>query len=65
MFLTVDEIVRLTGFKRKEKQCAQLDKMYIPYRKNARGEPIVSASFIEGIKEPQTKTRWHSNLKVA
>lgn len=65
MFLTDDEIKRLTGIKRGyAKQCAQLEKMHIPYRLNALNQPLVTKSFIEGSKEIFTQS-WESNLKAA
>ena len=65
MFLTKDDIERLTGIKRGHaKQCAQLDKMHVPYRVNARGEPLVTEAYLLGIQE-SNKTSWQSNLKVA
>lgn len=65
MFLTPDEIAQLTGIKRGHaKQCAQLDRMYIPYRVNARGEAIVIRAYLLGTKQEET-THWQSNMKVA
>ena len=65
LFLTQDDIVRLTGIKRGHtKQRSQLDKMHIPYRINARGEPIVSTAYLLGNQEEAT-THWQSNLKMA
>lgn len=65
LFLTDNEIKRLTGIKRGyDKQCAQLAKMHIPYRVNALGQPLVTKSFIEGSKEIFSQS-WHSNLKAA
>ena len=66
MFLTNEEIAMLTGIKRGHaKQCAQLDKMYIPYRVNARGEPIVVRNYLLGQQQADVKTSWQSNMKVA
>ena len=62
MFLTVDDIERLTGYKRKKQQCAQLAAMHIAYRLNARGEPIVSEAFINGASEPKKPATWQPNL---
>jgi len=64
IFLTLDEIERLTGFKRKKQQCAQLDVMHIPYRVNARGEPIVSEAYINGISKDVPKQSWQPRLKI-
>lgn len=66
MFLSADDIAKLTGIKRGySKQCAQLDKMHIPYRINARGEPIVTQAYLLGIQQDTPKSSWKSNLKVA
>jgi hypothetical protein len=65
MFLTHDEISRLTGCKRKSDQCAYLDREYIPYRVNARGEPIVTVAYINGQKDVVTNNGWQPNIKVA
>lgn len=62
MFLTVDDITRLTGYKRKKQQCSQLAAMHIAYRLNARGEPIVSEAYINGVAEPKKLAAWQPNL---
>jgi hypothetical protein len=64
LFLEIEEIERLTGCKRKAKQCEQLNKMNIPYRVNARGEPIVAAAYIIGITKETPKQSWQPNLKL-
>jgi hypothetical protein len=62
MFLTLEEIERLTGYKRRRQQCEILVGMHIPFRVNARGEPIVSAAVINGqVKATPNKT-WQPNL---
>jgi hypothetical protein len=59
LFLTQDEVAELTGYKRKAKQCQQLRIMGVPYRTNARGEPIVTVQAINGTPPKQTeKTGW-------
>lgn len=65
MFLSVDEIERLTGYKRKLQQCEQLTKMGVPYRVNARGEPIVSIAYINGTSKQPEKQTWQPKLKLA
>jgi hypothetical protein len=66
MFLSDDEIKQLTGIKRGHaKQCEQLKKMHIPFRTNARGEPIVAQAHVIGIAPAKEKSSWHSNLKAA
>lgn len=62
MFLSVDDITRLTGYKRKKQQCKQLAAMHIAYRLNARGEPVVSEAYINGIVEPKKPIAWQPNL---
>jgi hypothetical protein len=66
LFLTVKAIERLTGIERGHvKQCEQLKKMNIPFRTNARGEPIVAKAHVLGLQLQEKKTGWHSNLKAA
>jgi hypothetical protein len=62
MFLTVEDIERLTGYKRKKQQCEQLAAMHIPYRINARNEPIVSEAYINGGSQPKQDRPWQPNL---
>lgn len=65
MFLNKEEIARLTGCKLKAKQCAQLKAQNIPFRLNARQEPIVTIACINGAKEPISSQNWQPNLKMA
>lgn len=65
LFLTIEEIERLTGYKRKAQQCDMLDKLNVPYRVNARGEPIVSVAFINGVSKVVEKQGWQPKLKAA
>jgi hypothetical protein len=63
MFLTKSDLEKLTGFKSKKLQQKQLTLMGIPFRVNARDEPIVCVCHITGNKEqPSNKSRWQSNL---
>ncbi len=64
MFLTKQEIERLTGCKLKAKQCAQLKKQSIPFRLNAHHEPIVTVEYINGTKRLATNQNWQPNLKL-
>jgi hypothetical protein len=64
MFLTIDEIERLTGYKRKRQQCEKLDEWRINYRINARGEPIVAAAVINGTAKVTQKQSWQPNQKL-
>jgi hypothetical protein len=65
MFLTVEEIERLTGYKHKSKQCEYLRANYIPFRPNAMGEPIVCASHIQGTATEKETQVWHPRLSKA
>lgn len=65
MFLSIEEIERLTGCKRKSQQCAQLNKMHISYFKNVRCEPIVSTSALLGLKTESKNLGWQSNAKTS
>jgi hypothetical protein len=47
MFLTDEELVRLTGRKMKSKQIEALRKMAIPFFVNALGQPIVARAQFE------------------
>ena len=62
MFLSVDDIERLTGYKRKREQCAELTRQGIPFRVNARGEPIVTESYINGTKKVIEQPTWQPAL---
>jgi hypothetical protein len=62
MFLSVEDIERLTGYKRKKQQCEQLTAMHIPYRVNARNEPIVAETHINGSTAPKQQKAWQPNL---
>ena len=50
MFLTDEQLVKLTGRKFKTKQCEQLKVMGIPFRANAAGKPIVCRVHVEGME---------------
>lgn len=65
LFLEQIDLVQLTGYSRKAKQCIQLRRMNIPFLINARGEPLVTVSYINGIKTEPVKTGWQSNLMAA
>ncbi len=55
---------RLTGCKRKADQCRYLDSQFIPYRTNARGEPIVTIAYINGLKDANQKQQWKPSSKL-
>ena len=46
LFLEQIDLVQLTGYSRKAKQCIQLRRMNIPFLINARGEPLATVSYI-------------------
>lgn len=48
MFLTADDLQRLTGKKRFKAQRRALDRLRIPYRAAATGEPLVRAADLDG-----------------
>lgn len=59
MFLTDDDLRRLTGKKWRSKQIAVLRRMGVPFRVNAAGVPIVARAAIEGRAEAhQPAPRW-------
>jgi len=49
MFLTADDLVILTGRKRRALQIQALRSMGIPFRVNAAGRPVVCRSAVEGV----------------
>ena len=51
MFLTDEELIRLTGRKMKSHQIRALRQMGVAFRINATGHPIVTRAAIEGRKE--------------
>jgi Domain of unknown function (DUF4224) len=62
MFLTSEEVARLTGCKLKAKQCAQLKVLNIPFWLNARKQPIVAVAYINGSKETAPKQSWQPSI---
>lgn len=61
MFLTKEQIKRLTGCTYKRLQIGALRKMGIPYFVNAVGEPIVVSAVLEGRKEA-VNDEWQPNV---
>jgi hypothetical protein len=47
LFLTADELVTLTGCKRRKDQLAWLKAEGYPHQQNKRGEVIVSRAYVE------------------
>lgn len=66
IFLTEDEIVRLTGKDQAAAQKRYLDKKQIPYEVNAIGEILVSRNYIErrlsGIKDESAPAGFKLNV---
>ncbi|SCX92302.1 protein of unknown function [Nitrosospira sp. Nl5] len=63
MFLTPDEIAKLTGRKVRRLQVEQLRTMGIPFYVNAVGRPVVVRSILESKKEPaQPRERWQPKV---
>ncbi len=59
MFLTPDDIITLTGYRRKSKQVDVLRRLRIPFWVNAGGHPVVAEAAIHGGKPPASpKTTW-------
>ncbi len=60
MFLEEADVIKLTGFRQKSRQIAQLRKAGIPFTVNASGHPVVSWATVEGRKDAATepKTAW-------
>ncbi len=59
MFLTEEELVKLTGRRMKSHQINALRTMGVPFRVNASGHPVVTRSSIEGRKEePVPRPKW-------
>jgi hypothetical protein len=50
MFLTEQELVNLTGFSQKSKQCEHLKAQRIPFHTNKSGQPRVVRAVLEGRK---------------
>jgi hypothetical protein len=48
LFLSRQELIELTGFKRPSRQILQLKSMKIPYRVNGRGHPVVAKDQVTG-----------------
>ena len=55
LFLTDEEMVRLTGFKRSSKQIAHLKAQRIPHFTNACGQPRIARAVLEGRKTAKPK----------
>ncbi len=60
LFLTKEQLARLTGRKWRTKQVEQLRRMGLPFYINAGGEPIVTCAAVEGRPETNqpSRKRW-------
>lgn len=68
MFLTDDELRRLTGRARKAQQADELRRMGIAHWINARGQPVVARAAIEGAKSAtadKTPPTWEPRRRAA
>lgn len=69
MFLTPDEIARLTGIRggyrgktREQRQIAQLRAQKVPFFVNAAGRPVVARAVIEGGAQPKEVASWEPGV---
>lgn len=63
VFLSREELVTLTGMKRKSAQVEALKKMNIPYLLNPAGHPVVeSRHFTSSIAAASTKPTWEPQV---
>lgn len=58
MFLDSEELIELTGWRRKSTQIVQLKKMGIPFFVNASGHAVVARTAIEGQKTKAEPKKW-------
>jgi hypothetical protein len=61
-FLSVDELVVLTGRKVKSKQVETLRRMGVPFLVNACGRAVVARSSVEGRKEVRATSGWNPSV---
>jgi hypothetical protein len=61
-FLSVEELVVLTGRKVKSKQIEALRRMGIAFFVNAAGRPVVARSVVEGRREQVPRPSWQPNV---
>ena len=55
MWLSVEDLVRLTGVERPTFQCKRLNKLGIPFIRSATGKPLVKPCDVGGSNEPNYK----------
>jgi hypothetical protein len=53
MWLTPDDVQRLTGAKQRKLQAARLRRMGVPFRLNALGEPLVEPEAVRVTKRKE------------
>ncbi|WP_225748488.1 DUF4224 domain-containing protein [Eikenella sp. Marseille-P7795] len=63
IFLSREEVISLTDYKRYGKQCAVLRQMGIPFITNPTGRPIIVRAVLEGRQEQTASPRrkWQSS----
>lgn len=49
MFLSDEQVIKLTGRKTKKLQCEHLKRLGIPFHQNAAGKPVVCRVHVEGM----------------
>ena len=66
MFLTDDQLVLLTGYKRRHKQIAWLRERGIPLIVSAAGFPVVAARELERrlVRDPKIRTKDRPRLEL-
>lgn len=66
MFLSDEQVIKLTGRKTKKLQCEHLKRLGIPFHQNAAGKPVVCRVHVEVLppaaNEPESEpTGWKPN----
>jgi hypothetical protein len=61
-FLSIDELIVLTGRKVKSKQVESLRRMGLPFFVNASGRPVVPRTAVEGKSEFRGVPEWKPNI---
>lgn len=66
MFLTEDQLVLLTGYKRRDKQIAWLRERGIPLIVSAAGFPVVATRELERrlVQDPNIRTKDRPRLEI-
>lgn len=58
IFLSREDVARLTGYKRRDKQIESLRLMGVKHRVNAAGEPIVAKEVVLGTRKTKEPEEW-------